>query len=237
MRTLAVIIALLVAAAAAPAELRTFKNTKGEEIKAEMIDSTDSRVELKREDGKKFSVLLTSLSEEDRKWIADWRKKNQRFKVEVTAAEKKGNSRTEKGSSFDGKDLKGNDCWYVLNFNNKTANPLAGLRIEYIIFAPEGSPVPSLCGVTEVPEIPPGKSGQAATGKLFAEQAQTVLRSGNTSVIRNTENSLAGIHAELIVGGKAAGTFLAGKVPDDAGAQLQKWREKQAPAKSKDKEG
>src|SRR5689334_6777693 len=55
------------------AELRTFKNTKGEEIKAEMVNATDSHVELKREDGRKFLVPLASLSEADRTWIAEWR--------------------------------------------------------------------------------------------------------------------------------------------------------------------
>jgi hypothetical protein len=236
MRTLIVIVAVLFPGLSLRAELRTFRNTKGEEIKAEMLDATDSRAELKREDGKKFSVPLTSLSEADRKWIAEWRKTHKRFKVEMTAATRKGNSRTEKGAAFDGKDVRGNDCWYVLNFNNKTAEPLAGLRVEYIIFAPVGSPVPSLCGATDVAEIPAGKAGQAVTGKLFAEQAQIVHRAGNTSIVRLAENSLAGIHAELIVAGKPAGTFLSGTVPEDAGAQLQQWREKQQPAGEKGKE-
>jgi len=233
MKALFVFIAVLFPVLPLHAELRTFKNTKGEEIKAEILDATDARAELKREDGKKFFVPLTSLSEADQKWIAEWRKTHKRFKVEVSAAEKKGNSRTEKGDAFAGKEIKGNDCWYLLTFNNKTAEPLTGLRIEYIVFAPSGVAVPSVCGGSEVADIPAGKSGQVTTGKLFAEQARTVFQAGNSSTVRFTENSLAGMHVELIMAGKPAGTFVYGKVPADAAAQLQQWRDKQQPAKEK----
>jgi SLA1 homology domain 1, SHD1 len=227
MKALLILTAAFLTASPLRAELRTFKNTKGEEIKAEMIGATDSRVELKREDGKKFSVPLTTLSEADRQWVAEWRKKHKQYKVEVVASIKRGISRVEKGGAFGGKDTKGNDCWYVLNFSNKTTDPLSDLRIEYIIFAPAGAAEPSLCGAVDVPVIPPGKAGQAATGKLFAEQKQTVLRAGNQSTVSFSEASLAGIHAELIVAGKPAGTFLSGNVPADAGPQLQQWRDKQ----------
>lgn len=214
------------------AELRTFKNTKGEEIKAELINATDSRAELKREDGKRFSVLLTSLSDADRAWITEWRKTHRNFKVEVTAAVRSANTRTEKGGAFGGKDLKGNDCWYVLNFSNKATEALSGLRVEYIIFAPPGAAVPHFCGTTDVAAIPPGKAGQAVTGKLFAPQTETVFRNGNFNTVQYSEATLAGIHAELIVAGKPAGTFLSGKVPEDAAAKLKEWREKQQPGKS-----
>lgn len=227
MKVLCCALSLLMALSLKAGELRTFKNTKGEEIKAAIITATAKDVELQREDGKKFTVPLASLSEADQAWVADWRKTHKHFKVEVSALVKKGNSRVEKGAALGGKDLKGNDCWYVLTFNNKTTVPLNGLRIEYIFFAPDA--VNGQCGALDVKAVPAGKTGQAVTEKMFVEQAQQIIRSGTSNAVRFSESTLAGIHAELLVDGKPGGTFTSGKVPADAGAQLQVWREKQPP--------
>jgi hypothetical protein len=213
------------------AELRTFKNTKGEEIKAEMVNATDSHVELKREDGRKFLVPLASLSEADRTWIAEWRTTHKHYKVQVQATVKKGNTREEKGTAFGGKDRKGNDCWYAIDIKNTSADALTGLKVEYVIFAQGGATAPGLCGSCEVAAIPAGKTGQALTQKLFVEQLQTTYRSGNSSTVQFSENSLVGIRAELFVDGRPAGAFLTGKTPADSEEQLKKWREKEQPAK------
>jgi hypothetical protein len=105
------------------------------------------------------------------------------------------------------------------------------LKIEYILFAPPGVAVPSLCGTCDVPAIPAGKSGQAATDKLFVDQARTEIRSGNASAVQFSENTLAGIRAELFVAGNPVGAFTSGRVPADAEEQLKQWREKTKPAK------
>ncbi len=209
------------------AEIRTFTSTKGAEIKAALISSTDTHAELKREDGKKFTVPLNTLSEADRAWIAEWRKTHKHYKVQVLASIKKGNTREEKEGAFGGKPLKGNDCWYALTFKNSSGEPLTGLRVEYIIFSPAEGTASSLCGSCEVADIPAGKNGEAATQKLFVSQARTVIRSGNTSAVQFSESSLTGLRAELLVDGKPAGVFISGKVPDDAEEQLKTWREKQ----------
>ena len=219
------------------AEIRTFKNTNGGEISAELISATGVRVELKREDGKKFSVPLTSLSEADRKWVAEWRKTHQHFKVQVAASVKKGNSREGEGDAFAKQKTKGNDCWFAIDLKNTAAEPLGGLRVEYIVFAPSGAATPSLCGAVNVAAIPGGKTGQALTQKLFVEQATetATVRSGSAggtvSMTRHIESTLAGLHAELFLDGKAAGTFVSGKLPADAAQQLLAWREKRPPAK------
>ena len=217
------------------AELRTFKNTKGEEIKAEIIGVTGGRVELKREDGKKFSVPVSSLSEEDGKWITEWAKTHKHFKVQVAASIKKGNSREVEGDALTKTKTKGNDCWYALDLKNTAAEPLSGLRVEYIVFAASGS---SVCGSVDVAAIPAGKTGQALTEKLFVPQATetAAVRAGSSGgtvqMTRSFESTLAGVHAELFLDGKPSGTFVSGKVPADAAPQLLAWREKQPPAKS-----
>ena len=231
MKTILLFLTLLTALPLS-AEMRTFKNTKGEEIKAELVSATVDRAELKREDGKKFSVPLASLSEADRKWIAAWTKAHPHFKVQVAATVKKGVSREVEGDAFV-KKTKGNDCWFQLDFKNTAAEPLKGMRVEYIIFAPSDATVPSVCGAADLAVIPGGKSGQALTQKLFVQQATetAAVRSSSTggtvTMSRNVESTLAGIRAEIFIDGKRTATFLSGKLPADAEQQLLAWREKQ----------
>jgi hypothetical protein len=231
MKRLLLILAVFLVTSPLHAELRVFKNTKGEEIKAEMITATDTHAELKRDDGRKFTVPLASLSEADRAWITEWRKTHKHFKVQVQATVKKGNTREEKAADFGGKNRKGNDCWYVLGFKNTSGDVLSGLRVEYILFAPADAAVSSLCGSCDVAPVPAGKTGEAVTQKLLVDQTRTVFRSGLADAVQFSESSLAGIRAELFVDGKPAGTFLSGKVPADAEDQLKQWREKEKAAK------
>ena len=205
-------IALLLMTLPSLADLRQFTNAKGEKIMAELVSATDTRAELKRADGKAFTVPLQSLSEADRAWIAEWRKTHQHFKVAVQASIKKANT-TEKPGTFEGRKIKGNDCWYVLSFQNKSGDALSGLRVDYTIFAPSGG---SLSGSADVAAIAPGKSGQAGT-------------------VQFSESSLSGIRAELFVDGKPAGVFVSGKVPEDAAAKLEAWRSAQPAKEPKEK--
>jgi len=211
----------------AGAELRTFKNDKGVEIKAEIISATATQAELKREDGKPFTVAIKTLSEADQQWIAEWAKTHKHFKLQVAANVKKGNTREADGDGFADKS-KGNDCWYDIILKNTAPEALTGVRVEYIAFAPSGA---SICGAKDVAAIPGGKISEFLTAKLFVPQeAQTVrtpTANGSATVTRYVESSLAGLHAELFLEGKPSGTFVNGKVPADAAAKLQAWRDKQ----------
>ena len=217
------------------AEVRTFKNDKGVEIKAELVSATDTHAELKREDGKVFKTAVKSLSEADQQWIAEWRKTHKHFKLQVAATVKKGNTREAEGDGFAAK-TKGNDCWYEISLKNTAPEALSGVRVEYIAFAPSGT---SVCGAVEVAEIAGGKAGQATTEKLFVAQAASTSKTssagGSASITRYAESTLAGLHAELFLNGKPSGTIVNGKVPADAAAQLQAWRGKQPGAKTESK--
>jgi len=217
------------------AEIRTFRNTKGQEIKAEIMSATATHAELKLENGKRSKVALTLLSEADRQWITEWAKTHKHFKLQVAATVKKGNTREEEGDANAG-GTKGNDCWYEISLKNTAGEVLAGLRVEYITFAPSGA---SQCGGADVPAIPAGMPGRVQTEKLFVPQAVQTMRTevgrGGTgaSITRTVESSLAGLHAEMYIDGRLAGSFVSGKLPEDAAQQLQAWREKNAPAPAK----
>jgi len=211
------------------AEVRTFRNAKGEEIKAEIISATATHAELKRADGKRFNVALHTLSEQDRKWITEWAKTHKHFKVQVAATVKKSITREAEGDGFSAK-TKGNDCWYEISVKNTAAEPLSGVRVEYIAYAPSGA---SVSGGADVAAIPAGKFGQAKTEKLFVPQAEQTVRTGTAgggaTITRYAESTLAGLHAEFFLAGKPAGTLVQGKVPADAAEKLKAWRETQPP--------
>ena len=208
-------------------ELRTFTSVKGDKIQAAIVSATDTQVEFRKDDTKRYKVNLATLSEEDRKYIAEWRKTHRHYKVQVVPSQKKGNSREEKG--FAGEVAKGNDCWYVIDVKNTEAEVLAGVRMEYIIDPPGDSALSPLPGAADVLPIAPKKAGQAATAKLFVPQKKEEFRNGLSSVVRSSENALAGFYLELFVDGKPAGALKSGTVPEDAAASLKGWREKQTP--------
>jgi uncharacterized Ntn-hydrolase superfamily protein len=210
-------------------EARTFTNTKGEKIQAGIISATDTHVELQIAGNKRFKVAQSTLSEDDRKYIAEWRKTHRHYKVQVLPVQKKSISREEK--DFGGAVIKGNDCWYAVELKNTEAEQLTGVRLEYIVYAAADSGVKPLPGAAEVPPIAARKSSQTATGKLFVPQKKEEFRSGLSSVMRYSESGLAGVYLELFVDGKPAGSLKSGTVPDDAAAALKAWREQQtAPA-------
>lgn len=210
-------------------QMRTFASVKGGEIRAEITGCTDTVAELRREDGKRFTVPLATLSEADRTWIAEWRKTHKPYRVQVVPSQKKGNTREVK-EAITGT-VKGNDCWYALGVKNAGVQPVTGLRLEYIVYPPGNSGVVPQPGSVEVAEIAPGKTGQAATAKCFVPQSREVIRSGLNDAVRLTESGLAGLHLELWIDGKPAGVMKSGTVPEDAAAALAAWREKQtAPA-------
>ena len=195
---------------------------KGGQLRAEITGATDAAAELKREDGKLFSVPLASLSEADRTWIAEWRKTHRPYRVQVLPSQKKSNTRAVEdpiaGSS------KGNDCWYSLAVKNTAVQPLTGLRIEYILYPPGGSGAAPLAGAADVAAIAPGKTAQAATAKCFVPQQREVIRSGLNDAVRLTESGLVGLHLELFIDGRPAGIMQSGTVPEDAATALAAWR-------------
>jgi hypothetical protein len=52
---------------------RTWKNSEGREIVARAVSKDDKSVVLRLQDGKRFSVEVASLSDEDQRWVAEWK--------------------------------------------------------------------------------------------------------------------------------------------------------------------
>tara|TARA_B100001093_G_scaffold427146_1_gene421365 strand:+ start:116 stop:1183 length:1068 start_codon:yes stop_codon:yes gene_type:complete len=56
-------------------KFREFTNTKGQQIKAKVVSITGTKVTIIREDGRRFTMTISTLSEPDQAFIEAWKKK------------------------------------------------------------------------------------------------------------------------------------------------------------------
>ncbi|GAA5496971.1 hypothetical protein Rhal01_03159 [Rubritalea halochordaticola] len=73
---------------------RTWTDTKGRKLEAELVNKSGNEVTLKREsDGKEFTVKVEIFSAEDREFVTEWEPKSLEEKEDVTPAPKRVNGR------------------------------------------------------------------------------------------------------------------------------------------------
>jgi hypothetical protein len=76
---------LLAASFCIAREPRVFTDIEGRKITAELTMLQDGTITLKRYDGKTFTIPLAKLSEEDREYSLDWRKRHEADMEEIAA--------------------------------------------------------------------------------------------------------------------------------------------------------
>lgn len=96
------------------AGMRSFKDAKGRVIEAEIVFTVNDMVTIKRRDGKKFTVPISTFSESDQTFIAEWAKKNEeeiaRLKA-VTDVQKKRLKVSDYCVSMKGRQVGNGECW------------------------------------------------------------------------------------------------------------------------------
>lgn len=73
---ISVILFLLAIQVSQARDFRTFTNTSGKSIEAELLDMKDGVIKIRRS-GKVFEVAVDTLSQEDRDWLTEWDAKRQ----------------------------------------------------------------------------------------------------------------------------------------------------------------
>lgn len=114
-------------------ESRTFTNREGRTISATIEGADESTVELRREDGRLFSVPRASLSAEDNKAIDGWlvgRTMADERLFRIEARRRDGNE--EKSDSM-GIIKETRDGFYEVRFENRTGFDQSGLEIRYLM--------------------------------------------------------------------------------------------------------
>ncbi|MFH1499049.1 MAG: hypothetical protein ABII82_14625 [Verrucomicrobiota bacterium] len=125
---------------------RTFTDTQGRSIRAQLIDATDDEVTIKREDGRTFTLKVDQLSAADQKVIREFAKRPRPIPAGALQVEmSRGMFSSEKKDSdvilTTGKIVKNGrttttEKWgYTITLNNKSPEPIKGLRAEYRLFA------------------------------------------------------------------------------------------------------
>jgi hypothetical protein len=127
------------------AQQRTFTDTTGRQIKAEMLGVEGDTARIRREDGQVFAVPLAKLSEEDRQWVEAWRKlspeqkKAGKLEPKLASAEdievKTRRNRLSSEKSNDVATVQKEERYcYVVTVKNNGRYPTKELRAEYRIY-------------------------------------------------------------------------------------------------------
>jgi hypothetical protein len=126
----------------AGAEIRTFTNSDGKKIKAELIGMDEGAAVLKLGNGRSAKVPLKSLSEGDQAYVSSWYEEN---KNKVRAGDlrltiKKNTERLKESPS--GKKDKGRnnnkisriETSYICTLENLSAKSIEGIKADYVIY-------------------------------------------------------------------------------------------------------
>jgi hypothetical protein len=170
------------------AEMREFKNTKGQVIKAEPVVVQGTTVTLKLQNGKPATIPLKSLSREDQDFILRWMVHDPKalsYNFDCKSEEKGG--AVDKKESRLGK-LETEERSYTVKINNRCQNPLDNLKVAYRVFLEDR------VEDTGMPRETPGvtwKGGLLDAGRLTYNQTTTITTEIH-KVQQATPNSLAG---------------------------------------------
>ncbi|MEM0965530.1 MAG: hypothetical protein AAGJ81_05220 [Verrucomicrobiota bacterium] len=112
-------------------DLRTFTNNNGQTIRASIESVDGDSVEIRREDGQRFTIPIISLSKKDQEFIADWASSqvlaNER-EFKITARRK---DESETRSTRGGVIIEEKDGFYEVEIENRTGQNLENLKIRW----------------------------------------------------------------------------------------------------------
>jgi hypothetical protein len=168
----------------AGAEMRTFKNAAGAEISAEVLYGTAKMVTLKMANGKEVTTAIAKFSEEDQGFINEWiktqpAKVNYSFGLELDKT-RVGEKKERQTSSHDVTE----ENWaYDLTIDNRTRAALEGLEMRYRIYvesehtdAKSGKKILIRDGILKVPALK--ASGNAKLRTESVPLLKSNLKSG-----------------------------------------------------------
>lgn len=171
----------LVSVAADESGFRDFTSTKNQKIRATVVDvSADGKlVTIRREDGSLFRFSPDTLIEEDRKFIARWKRgeEDSTPRISTVDVKIKQKKRTEK-SNFNSMRIEIDEISYEVEMRNLTREPLESLVCEYVIVYEDivGVQKP-MSGTFSRKAVSPGsgkKQGSVNLAKLDTVNSETV---------------------------------------------------------------
>jgi len=199
----------------AEAQSRTFTDTTGRTLEAEIMDATESTVQVRRADGRVFAIVLETLSAEDRAHVAAWRTERAFAFGGIEVAARRVRLDTERVQTRSST-KKAEDWCYKLTIANKSRADLDGLTIEYRVFYIDDTakadrnelPWKRKNGRTVLATLAAGTSTEVQTITVPLEVV--VLKPGHTysgTRKRRVEDTLAGIWVRVRRGNEVLHEF------------------------------
>ncbi len=118
-------------------EYRIFTDAQGRAIEAKIIayDSSKAKIRIERKDGGAFWVAPSLFSQEDLKYIKEWVKADQILSDDNLRIAFKKKTKTAKKKDSEGKlTFNGTELQYEITLNNRAADSLDSLRVDYCYF-------------------------------------------------------------------------------------------------------
>ena len=114
-------------------QARTFTDSNGKVIEADLISHSGGKVKIKRADGKEFDVDPSVFSKVDQEFIKGWMKKTPEFidynlHVEIDKKKLDGDF-----TDHDYKRVKNEQWYFLLEVTNRSQQTVSNLKIEYRI--------------------------------------------------------------------------------------------------------
>lgn len=134
MRKLPILLSGFVAFTCAQAEPRTFTDTQGRKLNAELIDATLTHAKIRRTDGQIFDLKLETLCDADRAYVVAW---SQRRAAQAPVALRIATSQfkqTAKREQSIAALSRTEDAGYVVTVHNDSRTALENVRAEYRIY-------------------------------------------------------------------------------------------------------
>lgn len=125
------------------AEVRTFTNSAGKEIKAELIGMENGAAILKLANGRKAKVPLKSLSDGDQTYVKSWYEENKnkvsagdlRLTIEKnTERLKETEEKRNKGNNNRNNKISRTETSYTCALENLSTKSIEGIKAEYVIY-------------------------------------------------------------------------------------------------------
>ncbi len=135
---------LLMTASFLFSEPRTFTNTAGKEVVAEMARATETTVTLKMGNGKEITANISMFSKDDQTFIAEWRKKNPsriNYQFDISFSKKRLGKTKRRGNSVTITDEEWSYKVKIKNLSKegRTNALVKGLKVTYKVYRTRGA--------------------------------------------------------------------------------------------------
>jgi hypothetical protein len=216
------------------ADARTFTNTTGKTIDAELVGLNNKTAVLKLNNGKQAKVPLSALSKDDQVFINSWWEKNKNMvsenDVRISISKKitlHREPRSKDGKKKEGRSKKTSTV-YICTLNSHTQKSIKDIKVDYTVYKSvssrgEAGSSSSTEKITKTSTVKLLEANKSTEFKTTGVKCETSSNKGGSK-----RESIDGIVITLSVDGKE---FLKQSYPDTLLRQLEREEKRQSQKK------